>query len=150
MYWWKSFDIGEVRDEFAQMAELGAALVRFFLLWEDFQPAPDTVSAEQLNHLVQVLDAVGDHGLKAVPTLLVGNMSGVMWLPPWAFEPYPKQTGALQISCGRYVDREARSPFDDEDMLHAEDVLAEAVGGGAARPPPPPPETCVSRSSPDQ
>lgn len=132
MYWWKSFDIGEVREEFAQIAALGAGLVRFFLLWEDFQPAPDTVSAQQLNHLVQVLDAAGEQGLKAVPTLLVGNMSGVMWLPRWAFEPFSKRTTALQISCSEYVDREARSPFDDEGMLRAEDVLAEAVASVTA------------------
>jgi endo-1,4-beta-mannosidase len=132
MYWWKSFDIGEVREEFGQIAALGATLVRFFLLWEDFQPAPDSVDTRQLNNLVRVLDAAGEHGLKAVPTLLVGNMSGVMWLPGWAFERRPEQSSALQISEGRYVDREARSPFDDEGMLRAEDVLAEAAAGVTA------------------
>ena len=44
MYWWSSFDAGEVREEFALIRELGLDLVRIFLLWDDFQPAPDQVS----------------------------------------------------------------------------------------------------------
>lgn len=132
MYWWKSFDPAEVREEFAQIAALGAHLVRFFLLWEDFQPTPDLVDSVQLNNLVRVMDAAAEHGLKAVPTLLVGNMSGVMWLPSWAFSDAPQRTPVLQISGGAYVHRQARSPFDDQGMLHAQDILAEAVAGVTA------------------
>ena len=43
MYWWSNFDAGEVREEFATIRELGMSLVRIFLLWDDFQPAPDAV-----------------------------------------------------------------------------------------------------------
>jgi endo-1,4-beta-mannosidase len=47
MYWWSAFDAGEVRDEFALIRALGLSLVRIFLLWDDFQPAPD----QHRNHL---------------------------------------------------------------------------------------------------
>ena len=40
MYWWPDFDEAEVREEFALIKELGLSLVRIFLLWDDFQPAP--------------------------------------------------------------------------------------------------------------
>jgi endo-1,4-beta-mannosidase len=132
MYWWKDFDREEVREEFAEVASLGADLVRFFLLWEDFQPQPGVVDTQQLSNLVTVMDAAAEHGLQAVPTLLVGNMSGVLWLPPWAFEDRPEQTSALQISGGRYVHQAVRSPFEDQGMLRAEDVLAEAAAGMTA------------------
>src|SRR5260370_17787851 len=56
MYWWSQFDAGEVRDEFALIRELGLTLVRIFLLWDDFQPAPDQVSRERLAHLPAVAD----------------------------------------------------------------------------------------------
>lgn len=32
MYWWSHFDPGEVREDFALIAELGLTLVRVFLL----------------------------------------------------------------------------------------------------------------------
>ena len=41
MYWWADFDAGEVREEFAMIRDLGLTHVRFFLLWESFQPSPD-------------------------------------------------------------------------------------------------------------
>ena len=56
MYWWSSFDAQEVRDEFGQIAALGLRIVRIFLLWDDFQPAPDVVPAERLR----------DHGLAVI------------------------------------------------------------------------------------
>ena len=40
MYWWADFDAGEVGDEFAMVRDLGLTHVRFFLLWESFQPTP--------------------------------------------------------------------------------------------------------------
>ena len=43
MGWWKNFEAGEVHADFALIAELGMKVVRIFLLWEDFQPTPDSV-----------------------------------------------------------------------------------------------------------
>src|SRR3954454_21164329 len=51
MYWWADFDAGEVREEFAMIRDLGLTHVRFFLLWESFQPTPTTVSASALRDL---------------------------------------------------------------------------------------------------
>src|SRR4029078_7160399 len=64
MYWWSQFDPGEVREEFALIRELGLDWVRIFLLWDDFQPAPDQVSRECLAHLLTVADIAGELGLK--------------------------------------------------------------------------------------
>jgi hypothetical protein len=56
MYWWANFDAGEVREEFAVIAELGMKVVRLFLLWEDWQPTPDTVNESALDNLVTGAD----------------------------------------------------------------------------------------------
>jgi endo-1,4-beta-mannosidase len=136
MAWWKRFDVGEVDDEFAQIAEWGLHLVRFCLLWEDFQPRPDTVDRVRLGNLQTVLDLAWKYGLRTVPTLLVGNMSGIMWMPCWAFTDRPEEGTILQMCEGHYVRLQLRSPFDDPGMLRAEALLAReaaaAIGGHPA------------------
>jgi len=47
MYMWRQFDLGEVRSDFAHMRDIGFTVVRFFLLTEDFLPAPMTVDKEK-------------------------------------------------------------------------------------------------------
>ncbi len=56
MYWWKSFEEAEVREEFAIIRSLGMRYVRIFLLWEDFQPTPHTVNSQSIAHLVAVAE----------------------------------------------------------------------------------------------
>ena len=43
MAMWRSYDAGEIREDFARIAALGLDTVRFFLRWDDFQPAPDAI-----------------------------------------------------------------------------------------------------------
>ncbi len=83
MSMWRDFDGVEVRDDMARIADLGFDVVRFFALAEDFLPAPGTVSASAVARLVSVVAAAGDAGLRAMPTLVVVNMSGWMWWPAW-------------------------------------------------------------------
>ena len=35
---WQQFDAGEIREDFARIAELGLDTVRVFLRWDDFAP----------------------------------------------------------------------------------------------------------------
>ena len=76
MRWWSNFDHGEVRDEFALIADLGLDLVRIFLLWDDWQPAPGHVSTQCLNDLVAVCDIAADLGVQLDVTFFTGHMSG--------------------------------------------------------------------------
>ena len=48
MYWWSDFDRSEVEDEFDLIAALGLNVVRLFLLWDDWQPDPDSVDSARL------------------------------------------------------------------------------------------------------
>ena len=86
MYMWRELDIVQVRDEMAQIADLGFDVVRLFALTQDFLPQPLTVAGDMVDHLVEVVRAAKDAGLRIVPTLIVINMSGKFWWPAWMLD----------------------------------------------------------------
>ena len=92
MYWWSDFDSGEVREEFAIIKEIGLNVVRMFLLWDDFQPEPDMVAKDKLDHLVTVADAAAENGLGLDLTFFTGHMSGPNWSPRWLLGAYALTT----------------------------------------------------------
>ncbi len=120
MYWWKEFDGGEVKAEFAEIAALGARVVRLFLMWEDFQPEPWSLDSHRLDDLVRVMDAADEAGLQVMPAFFTGNMSGIFWLPSWAVTDRPRSRHGLLMVEGHYSDREPRDPFEDPFMLRVE------------------------------
>jgi len=131
MYWWSDFDAGEVREEFSLLRELGIRLVRIFLLWDDWQPAPDHVSPAALVHLSQVMTIAADLGLKLDVTFFTGHMSGPNWSPGWLLEPdKPLQPRVRQlVSGGRVVDCGYRNPYTDPAALEAAELLLRTVVG---------------------
>ena len=131
MYWWRDFDPGEVQEEFSVISGLGLQKVRLFLLWEDFQPTPDQVSAPALANLVQVADIAADNGLGLDVTFFTGHMSGPNWAPPWLLGgPRPKIPWLREIvSGGKLVDGGYRNPFHDPVALAAEELLLSTVVG---------------------
>jgi endo-1,4-beta-mannosidase len=86
MYMWRELDIGEVREEMAQIASIGFEVVRIFALMQDFLPRSLTVDEKMIARLVDVVEAAKEAGLKVVPTLIVINMSGQMWWPEWMLD----------------------------------------------------------------
>lgn len=86
MYMWRELDIGEAREEMAQIAAMGFDVVRVFTLAQDFIPRRLTVAADMVANLVKVVCAAKDAGLKVVPTLVVINMSGKFWWPEWMLD----------------------------------------------------------------
>lgn len=129
MYWWSNFDAGEVRDEFALIAELGLTLVRIFLLWDDFQPAPDVVANDRLVDLCTVCDLANDHRLKLDITFFVGHMSGPNWAPGWLLNGGRPRHVQQVVSGGRVVQRGYRNPYTDPTALEAEALLLRTVVG---------------------
>lgn len=129
MYWWTSFDAGEVRDEFALIHELGLNAIRIFLLWDDFQPAPDTVSKECLAHLETVCDIAAASNLKLDITFFTGHMSGPNWSPRWLLGTPRANTTHQVVSQQRVVESGYRNPFTDEIALRAEKRLLRTVVG---------------------
>ncbi|MEA2666777.1 MAG: hypothetical protein QOI11_3721 [Candidatus Eremiobacteraeota bacterium] len=127
MAMWRRFDAGEVREDFARIAGLGLDAVRFFLRWDDFQPRPDTLEPLMLERLETVVALAAEAGLRTMPTLFCGHMSGVNWLPAWSLDPNAPH-GRFRTIAG-----DAESPYGIGDMyagplLDAQLVFARAVG----------------------
>ena len=127
MAMWRRFDAGEIREDFARIAGLGLDAVRFFLRWDDFQPVPGVIDATMLARLEAVVDIAALSGLRTMPTLFCGHMSGVNWLPAWTLDP--------QTSHGRFrtIAGDAESPYGIGDfytgsLLDAQLVFARAAG----------------------
>jgi endo-1,4-beta-mannosidase len=114
MYWWPEFDRGEVAEEFDVIASLGMSVVRVFLLWDDWQPSPDSVSPQRLRDLGLVLDLAAERelGLDVTSTRIHPS-------------PHVRQV----VSGGMVVDTGYRNMFHDRSALDAERFLLETVVG---------------------
>ncbi|HET9906032.1 MAG TPA: cellulase family glycosylhydrolase [Anaerolineales bacterium] len=132
MYWWSNFDSGEVREEFAILKEIGLNVVRIFLLWDDFQPDPTSVSEAMVKNLVTVADIAAETGLGIDLTFFTGHMSGPNWSPRWLLggelPPAAHQHWLRDVvSEGKRVDTGYRNMFHDEMALEAERLLVRTV-----------------------
>ncbi|HEX2915560.1 MAG TPA: glycoside hydrolase family 2 TIM barrel-domain containing protein [Chloroflexia bacterium] len=127
MYWWSNFDREEVREEFAIIRELGLKMVRIFLLWEDFQPAPDVVSTESLRNLETVCDIAAENGLGLNVTFFTGHMSGPNWAPGWLLQGAPLPKARQLVSGGQVVNSGYRNPYTDPLALSAERLQLSTV-----------------------
>ena len=131
MYWWNNFDTGEVREEFAIIKSIGMNVVRFFLLWEDFQPEPTLVAKDKLDNLVKVADIAAEIGLGIDITFFTGHMSGPNWSPSWLLggSDHPYQADVLReiVSNGKTVNTGYLNMFHDEVALNAARLLLKTV-----------------------
>ncbi len=131
MYWWTHFDAGEVRDEFALIRDLGLDVVRLFLLWDDFQPEPTSVSKSALKSLVKVADIAEANKLRLDVTFFTGHMSGPNWAPRWLLGgPRPHHKWIKEVvSAGRVTRQGYRNPYHDPIALDAEKLQLRTVVG---------------------
>jgi endo-1,4-beta-mannosidase len=132
MGFWRAFDAGEVRADFARVAAAGFDSVRVFLLWEDFQPTPDRVEPRMLARLVEVMELALGAGLEVMPTLFTGHMSGVNWIPPWALGGGDGDARFRIVSGGRVVAARCLDWYVDAGVFAAQAALARAVAGALA------------------
>jgi endo-1,4-beta-mannosidase len=130
MYWWSDFDSSEVSDEFDVIASIGMDVVRIFLLWDDWQPSPNTVSSERLRDLGVVCDLAAAKGLGLDVTFFTGHMSGPNWAPRWLLDsdaPWPSRHVRQVLSEGKVVSESYRNMFHDADAIAAERLLLDTV-----------------------
>jgi len=128
MYMWERFDLGEIREDMAHIKALGLDLVRFFLRWDDFQPEPDVMDGTMLRRFDAVMQTIADAGLRAMPTLFCGHMSGVNWLPRWALDPATPHGRFRTISQGATLAHGIGDFYHDPALLDAQERFARAVG----------------------
>ncbi len=128
MYAWERFDLGEMREDFARIKGLGLDVVRFFLTWRVFSPAPDRVDARALDRFAAVMDALAGAGLRGMPALFCGHMSGVNWLPPWALDPGTRHGRFRTIADGHTSPFGVGDFYADPTLLAAQLRFARAAG----------------------
>jgi endo-1,4-beta-mannosidase len=128
MYMWQRFNIDEIGDDIARIKELGLDVVRFFLMWEAFQPEHNAMDAQALRRFDAIMEKIAAAGLRAMPTLFCGHMSGVNWLPAWTLEREPTQGRFRTIAGGTVVDRSIGDFYADPDLLRAQVFFAQRVG----------------------
>ncbi len=116
---WSRFDLGEIDEDFARIKGFGLDVVRFFLTWEAFQPAPGAVPAGMLERFDSVLERAAARGLQTMPTLFSGHMSGVNWLPAWTLDPATPTTRFRTIAGGH------DSPYAIGDFYRGELLAAQ-------------------------
>lgn len=80
---WHDYDGDVVRQELAQLRELGLGVTRSFLFWPDFMPTPDALDPVLCDRLDDFLDAHTETGMRTIPSFIVGHMSGQNWDPVW-------------------------------------------------------------------
>ena len=132
MRWWRRFDASEVKRDFARIREAGGDLVRLFLLWEDFQPRPTSVSDRSLAHLVTVAEMARRHALRIMPTLFVGHMSGANFVPEWALGGAAPPGRFRVIANDRVVERAMRNWYVDPLVFEAQALLARECAAALA------------------
>jgi endo-1,4-beta-mannosidase len=128
MYMWQQFDLNEIGEDMVRIKALGLDVVRFFLMWEAFQPEHNAIDAAALRRFDAVMDLIAKTGLQAMPTLFCGHMSGVNWLPRWALEPQTSQGRFRTISRNAVVDRSIGDFYANPELLQAQVLFARRVG----------------------
>jgi endo-1,4-beta-mannosidase len=128
MYMWQRFNIEEIGDDIARIKVLGLDVVRFFLMWEAFQPEHNAMDAQALRRFDAIMEKIAAAGLRAMPTLFCGHMSGVNWLPPWTLERETTQGRFRTIAGGNVVDRSIGDFYADPDLMQAQLLFARRVG----------------------
>jgi endo-1,4-beta-mannosidase len=80
---WSRYDEPTVVKELQVLADHGLTLTRSFFFWPDFMPEPDRLDERLLERFTSFLDRHTEAGLRTIPTLIVGHMSGENWDPAW-------------------------------------------------------------------
>jgi endo-1,4-beta-mannosidase len=128
MYMWDRFEIDEIAEDMARIKDLGLDVVRFFLMWEAFQPQPNVMDPVALRRFDAMMERIADAGLRAMPTLFCGHMSGVNWLPAWTLERETVVGRFRTISDGAVVDRAIGDFYADPELVRAQVYFARRVG----------------------
>ena len=107
IYMWRNWDEDVVTEDFKQLSSIGIELVRVFPLWPDFQPLEvvygyhgmiegysvdggatlidsfdPAVDETMMLRFEKLLDIADMYGIKLIPSLITGWMSGRLFAPP--------------------------------------------------------------------
>ncbi len=119
---------GELREDFARIRALGLRVVRFFIMWDDFQPQADRMDQGMLQRFDAFMAALADAGLQGMPTFFTGHMSGVNYLPEWALDRTRTQLRFRTFGRGMREYPWGAGDFYSGPLLEASRLHVRAVG----------------------
>jgi endo-1,4-beta-mannosidase len=128
MYMWQHFNLDEIAEDMAHVKALGFDVVRFFLIWDAFQPEPNAMNATALRRFDAIIDRIAQAGLQAMPTLFCGHMSGVNWLPAWTLERDTSSSRFRTITRDGVAAAQIGDFYTDPELLRAQVLFAQRVG----------------------
>jgi endo-1,4-beta-mannosidase len=128
MYMWERFDPGEIREDFARIRSLGLSVVRFFIMWDDFQPEPQRMDDAMLRHFDVVMNELAAAGLKGMPAFFTGHMSGVNFLPEWVLDKTRTQLRFRTFGRGMKEYPWGAGDFYTQPLLEACRVHVRSIG----------------------
>ncbi len=85
-YVWSDWDPDGIRRDLHDIAALGMDHIRIQLLWPVFQPNAAAVGAEPVSRLVNLLNAAAEVSLDVEVTVLDGQLSGFLFVPPYLID----------------------------------------------------------------
>jgi endo-1,4-beta-mannosidase len=127
MAMWTRFDRGEIDEDLARIAGLGFGVIRFFLIWECFQPCADTMDRAMLKRLDWFIERIAARRLRAMPTFFTGHMSGVNWLPTWTLD-HTTRAERFRTICAGGESLYGIGDFYTGALLEAQRLHVRAVG----------------------
>ncbi|MDU0967943.1 MAG: hypothetical protein E7A62_02460 [Actinomycetaceae bacterium] len=110
-YQWGHLDPQAVRDDLAQIADLGLDHVRIFPLWALLQPNRALVSPDAVRDVLTVVETARDQGLRVSVDVLQGHLSSFDFLPSWVLSWH------------------ARNVFTDPEVVAAQRDLIRTLAG---------------------
>jgi len=128
MAMWSQFDSDVLDRDFARIAAVGLQSVRFFLMWEAFQPDDDRIDRKALHDMERLLELLASHGLRGMPTLFCGHMSGVNWLPRWTLDRGVPSSRFRTISAGKMEPWGIGNFYARGPLLDAQRFAASTIG----------------------
>ncbi len=121
---WQRFDLAEIREDLAHIAELGFQAVRVPLFWHDFQPGIDRIERKAFDAWGRFLDTAASYHLAVNAALWTGIWDGALWWPEWGVTPAPLPPHWPLLVNGKWARwGRIRHPFGDERMRGARALL---------------------------
>ena len=126
-FFWNNFEHDEIRKDLAIIAEYGFNPVRIFLLWDSFQPTPKKISVNALKSLVDLAEIAYEMELKILPTLFVGHLRGINYLPAWIVKTTTEKSRFPTFVNGELGYYKVYNFFEDREMMNYQKLFVKEV-----------------------
>lgn len=127
VFFWDHFPENIIQRDFIWLSDKGYQVVRIFLLWEAFQPHPKRIKIKALKNLERLIQRAAENNLNLIPTLFVGHMSGLNFLPSWLLQKGENVSPFPIYAKGKITSQSPRNFFKDQELIQAQQALVKEI-----------------------